>query len=91
MYVPDGEARAAAEEEGVRPRSLRWVGVRGISDIWSRGAHSGRRALEAPKRRRRRRVVMVRDVRVAGRVVRDLFPLLIALVWCLFLVMVRDV
>jgi hypothetical protein len=63
MYVPAGVAGAV---DGVRPRSLRCVGVSGISVISSTGAQNDCRDLQAPKRSRRRIAAKMRDSRAVG-------------------------
>lgn len=70
MYAPPPpcEGRIGVDETGVRgrPSSLRWVGVRGISDISSGGAQKGRRELEVARMRRMRSEFRERDSRLEG-------------------------
>jgi hypothetical protein len=69
MYAPPPcEERMGVDEEGVRgrPRSLRWVGVSGMSVISSGGAQKGRRELEVARMRRMRREFRDSDSRLEG-------------------------
>jgi hypothetical protein len=61
--VPPG---VAGVDTGVNPRSLRCVGVSGISVISSAGAQMGCRDLPAPKRSRSCSAANTRDSRNAG-------------------------
>jgi hypothetical protein len=73
MYAPPAEGEASGVElEGVRPSSLRCVGVRGISVISSWGAQSGRREVEAKRTSTRRTALRARVVRLGGIEARDL-------------------
>ena len=63
----------ALEGVGGRPRSFRWVGVRGMSSMASAGAQKGRRELLVAKTRRRRIAFRRRDSRLAGKGVMDLW------------------
>jgi hypothetical protein len=57
-WVPGGGGGA---DEGSRPRSWRWVGVRGMSEMSSFGRKRGRREemmLMRRKRRRKLRIVL---------------------------------
>jgi len=70
---PEAEGRIGVDEEGVggRPRSLRWVGVRGISSMVSGGAQKGRSELDVASTSNRRSALRERYSRLVGRGVRD--------------------